>query len=169
MKQQKKIILYFALSVLILISLTACQDKTKKYEEAEATEIQNYLAKNSSLNFELKASGLYYLEVQQGTGLQPVAHDTVYVFYTLYYLDGTQLDTNVGTTDTLSFPVAEGYVINGFYEGVTYMKVGGKSKLLIPSSLGYGPYGDYSGTISGYTPLLFDINLVRVKKGPVTK
>ena len=40
------------------------------------------------------------------------------------------------------------------------MKPGGKSTLLIPSKLAYGAMGTYG--ISGYTPLLFDIELVKV-------
>jgi FKBP-type peptidyl-prolyl cis-trans isomerase FkpA len=39
------------------------------------------------------------------------------------------------------------------------MKPGGKSTLLIPSKLAYGASGTYG--IPGYTPLLFDIELVK--------
>jgi FKBP-type peptidyl-prolyl cis-trans isomerase FkpA len=46
------------------------------------------------------------------------------------------------------------------------MAVGGKSTLLIPSNLGYGPAGSTYGIIPGYTPLLFDIELVRLKAVP---
>jgi FKBP-type peptidyl-prolyl cis-trans isomerase len=45
------------------------------------------------------------------------------------------------------------------------MKEGGKSTLLIPSELAYGTYGRYP-YIQGYTPLLFAIELVKVKAGP---
>ena len=70
----------------------------------------------------------------------------------------------------------EGYVIKGFDEGITYMKVGGRSLLLIPSKLAYGTSGyytydasgNYSG-IPGYTPLLFDITLARVKMSAIRK
>ncbi len=40
------------------------------------------------------------------------------------------------------------------------MKEGGKAILLIPSSLAYGPYGQNS--IPGYTPLLFEVELIDV-------
>jgi FKBP-type peptidyl-prolyl cis-trans isomerase len=46
------------------------------------------------------------------------------------------------------------------------MKQGGKSMFLVPSSLGYGSMGNYYGGISGYTPLLFEVQLVLLKKGP---
>ncbi len=51
--------------------------------------------------------------------------------------------------------------ISGFDEGITLMAEGGKSTILIPSSLAYGTIGRYPG-IPGYTPLLFDLELVKV-------
>jgi FKBP-type peptidyl-prolyl cis-trans isomerase len=40
------------------------------------------------------------------------------------------------------------------------MNEGGKAILLIPSDLAYGPYG--SGSIPGYTPLVFEVELIDV-------
>jgi FKBP-type peptidyl-prolyl cis-trans isomerase FkpA len=166
MIQKKEMMYYLILSGIILISLASC-DKTKKYEQQEASEIQAFLASNPSLDFELKTSGLYYLEVEKGSGLLPMTHDTAYIFYSAKFLDGTLLDSNVGTADTLIFPVNEGYLIKGFDEGITYMREGGKALLLTPSKIAYGPDSYYD--IPGYTPLLFEIELVRVKAGPGKK
>jgi FKBP-type peptidyl-prolyl cis-trans isomerase FkpA/FKBP-type peptidyl-prolyl cis-trans isomerase FklB len=93
----------------------------------------------------------------------PIAHDTVHVLYTGRFLDGSQFDTNIGGED-LVFPVSEGLTIEGFDEGITYMKEGGKATFLIPSKLGYGGSGYYS--IPGYTALLYDVQLVKVDPGP---
>jgi peptidylprolyl isomerase len=79
-------------------------------------------------------------------------------------LSGTELASNVGTTDTLIFPINEGHLIKGFDEGITYMRAGGKALLLIPSKLAYGSTGDYY-YVGGNTPLLIDVALVRVKPG----
>jgi FKBP-type peptidyl-prolyl cis-trans isomerase len=84
--------------------------------------------------------------------------------YTAKFLNGNIIDTNVGTSDTLIFPVAENYLIQGFDEAITYMKEEGKALLLIPSSLAYGTTGYFS--IPGYTPLLFEVYLTRIVKGP---
>ena len=78
-------------------------------------------------------------------------------------MNGSIFDSNVGSTDGF-FPVAEGYLIAGFDEGITYMKEGGKARFLLPSSLAYGSAGYY--TIPGYTPLLYDVQLVKVSPGP---
>jgi FKBP-type peptidyl-prolyl cis-trans isomerase len=42
------------------------------------------------------------------------------------------------------------------------MREGGKALFLMPSKLAYGSAGYYS--IPGYTPLLFEVDLVKVKK-----
>ncbi|MCX6256032.1 MAG: FKBP-type peptidyl-prolyl cis-trans isomerase [Bacteroidia bacterium] len=155
------ILLFF--TTVLLISLVSC-DPGKKYEKEEKSKIEDYLNSNSNLNFVLQSSGLYYLEVLAGTGRTPVLHDTAYVKYTGMFLDGTVFDTNVGKADSLIFPVAEGWTIAGFDEGITLMKEGGKATFLIPSKLAYGPSGYYS--INGYTPLLYDVELVHVTPGP---
>jgi peptidylprolyl isomerase len=153
---------FFFLAMGMILSLGSC-NPSAKYEKAEAASIQNYLTANPNLAFTKEASGLYYLDLVVGTGRTPVAHDTAWVIYTGKYLDGTIFDTNVGGKN-LIFPVDEGVTIAGFDEGITYMKAGGKATLIIPSSLGYGAQGSY--TIGGYTPLLYDVELVKVIPGP---
>jgi FKBP-type peptidyl-prolyl cis-trans isomerase len=123
--------------------------------------IQEFINKNPTYSFQLKPSGLYYLDLIIGTGPVPVAHDTAYVQYTGMFLNGNVFDTNAGEAD-LIFEVAEGQLIPGFDEGITYMREGGKAVFLMPSKLAYGSAGYY--IIPGYTPLLFEVYLVKVKK-----
>ncbi len=149
--------------MIIMLVLFSC-NPARQYEKDEQAAIDSYISQNPGIDFELKPSGLYYYDMQLGTGRTPVAHDTAYVMYTAKFLDGTVFDSNVGTTDTLIFAVDEGWMIPGFDEGVTYMKSGGKALLLVPSSLAYGASGYYP--IGGYTPLLFEIYLARVAQGP---
>jgi FKBP-type peptidyl-prolyl cis-trans isomerase FkpA len=145
-------------TAIISILLASC-NPSKKYEKDEAAAIQNYLNSNSSLNFVLQPSGLYYLEVVAGTGISPVLTDSAYVKYSAKFLNGTIFDSNESLSTLYGFVVGEN--ISGFDEGIMLMKVGGKSTLLIPSKLAYGTYGSYP-YIAGYTPLLFDIQLVKV-------
>lgn len=150
--------------IAIMILLAACW-KSMSPEELEAEErlkIQTFQSQNDSLTFVSTQSGLYYHEVKAGTGFKPVANDSVYVFYTMKFINGSFLESNVGSRDTLIFSVGKDHVLAGFDEGVTYMKEGGETLFLIPSSLAYGPGGSYG--IAGYTPLLINVNLVRVKK-----
>jgi len=163
-KYYHSILLFFAVS--LILSLVSC-NPSKKYEDAERESIDKFLNDNSDKDYQLKTSGLYYLEVSTGTGAAPVQHDTAYVLYTGMYLNGNVFDPGEddnGVKDTLVFPVNDGWLIPGFDEGITYMKAGGEASFLIPSKLGYGANGYY--TIPGYTPLLYDVKLVRIKPGP---
>ena len=159
-KCYKSIVGSFTAGLVLL--LVSC-NPASKYEKAEKESIQNYLSNNSADTFDLKPSGLYYHNILTGTGRTPVIHDTAYVQYTGMYLDGTIFSSTTASSDYV-FPVAEGFVLTGFDEGITYMKEGGKARFLIPSSLAYGPGGYYS--IPGYTPLLYDVTLVKVAPGP---
>ena len=158
-KNYKKIAL--VLTTVILFLLVSC-DPSKKYEKAENEAIQNYLKANSTLNFVLQPSGLYYLEVVAGKGISPVTNDSAFVKYTGKFLDGTIFESNASSGTAYGFIV--GTRIEGFDEGLTLMKVGGKSTFLIPSKLAYGSYGSSAANsyIGGYTPLLFDVQLVKV-------
>lgn len=159
-KYCQSILLFFG--VIMLLSLGSC-DPARKYEKAETEAIANYLMSNPSDSFKLKPSGLYYMDVLIGTGPQPAVGDTAHVVYTAKFLNGNVFDTNAGKAD-LVFPVGEGFLIAGFDEGITYMREGGKATFLIPSKLGYGTQGYY--TVPGYTPLLYDVQLVKVIPGP---
>jgi FKBP-type peptidyl-prolyl cis-trans isomerase len=161
-RKNKRTILLFVTG-LVLVTLFSC-DPGKKFREMEEDTIQTYLSLNPDKNFVLKPSGLYYLEVQTGTGVMPVTNDTAYVKYTGKFLDGTVFDANMtnGATDTLIFPVNHGWLILGVDEGINYMRVGGTATLLMPSSLGFGAAGSYPA-IPGYSPLLFEVQLLKVK------
>lgn len=144
---------------IIIISISSC-NVTKKYEKEEEANIQSYLTNHSTLHYEKKASGLYYLDTEVGTGAQVVAGDSVFLMFTVYDINGTMAGSNYGTTDTLRRKAGVGDFIAGFDEAVGYMKAGGQSKIVVPSYLAYGTSG-YD--IPAYTTLLYDIFLVRLK------
>jgi hypothetical protein len=101
-----------------------------------------------------------------GKGRVAKAGDEVEVHYTGTLTDGTKFDSSRDRRDgkeTFKFPLGAGQVIKGWDEGVAGMKVGGKRKLTIPPSLGYGLQG--RSKIPPNSTLLFDIELIAVKPG----
>ena len=161
MTQIMKIKLFTVIAISLVLSVSC--NRTNKYEEEEAALIQEYLDSHSNQAFQLKESGLYYLDVLVGSGSQPVKSDTAFVFYTGYYLNGNVFDTNVGDTAAFGFPTGEGWVILGFDEGIMKMREGGIAKFLIPSYLGYGNSGWY---FPAYTPVVYDVILDSLVAGP---
>lgn len=161
MKYNKEIkgVLLVAASFFLLFS--SCK------KEAESTNhelvlINNFLEERNIVA-EPTLSGMYYIEMVEGIGDFPVTSDTLDVFYKGMFLDGRVFESNYGG-NPFTFPLGEGRVIQGWDEGLTYMKQGGKALLIIPSYLAYGTYGQ--GAIPGNTPLLFEIELVSFIPGP---
>ena len=95
-----------------------------------------------------------------GTGEAAQAGDSLSVYYTLYFLDGTEVQSNVGST-SFQFTLGAGKVIKGWDQGLVGMKEGGTRKLTIPSDLAYGAAGQGT-TIPPNTPLVFEVQLVAI-------
>lgn len=107
-------------------------------------------------------SGLKYTDLLVGTGPSPQPGQTVTVNYTGTLTDGTKFDSSRDHGQPYSFVIGRGSVIKGWDEGVMTMKVGGRRKLVIPPSLGYGAFGS-PPNIPPNATLLFDIELLGVK------
>lgn len=104
-------------------------------------------------------SGLQYEELEAGKGASPKASDTVKVHYRGELIDGTQFDSSYARNEPVSFPL-DG-VIPGWTEGLQLMKEGGKSRLVIPADLAYGP-GGMGNAIGPNETLVFEVELLEV-------
>lgn len=109
-------------------------------------------------------SGLKYIDLVEGKGASPKRGQTVVVHYTGTLEDGKKFDSSFDHpgAQPIAFPIGIGRVIKGWDEGLLSMKVGGKRKLIIPASLGYGASGR-PPVIPPNATLLFDVELVGVK------
>jgi peptidyl-prolyl cis-trans isomerase A (cyclophilin A) len=106
------------------------------------------------------ASGLRYIVEKEGTGASPIATNQVTVHYTGTLLNGKKFDSSVDRGQPATFPLNQ--VIKGWTEGLQLMKVGGKTKFIIPPDLGYGAQGA-QGVIPPNAWLVFDVELLDVK------
>jgi len=117
--------------------------------------------KLKGLNVITTPSGLRYTDHVVGSGSSPTTGSTVRVHYDGRLETGQMFDSSVQRGQPFEFQIGEGYVIEGWDEGVMSMKVGGKRTLVVPPNLGYGPQG--TGPIPGNATLYFDVQLLAVK------
>ena len=104
-------------------------------------------------------SGLKYIDLKTGTGAVAQKGHRVRVHYTGWLKDGKKFDSSVDRHEPFDFNLGAGQVIRGWEEGVVGMKVGGKRRLIIPSSLGYGTRGA-GGVIPPNAELIFEVELL---------
>jgi FKBP-type peptidyl-prolyl cis-trans isomerase FkpA len=106
-------------------------------------------------------SGLVYIPVTEGKGPSPKATDKVKVHYAGTLTDGKEFDSSYKRGEPVTFPLNG--VIPCWTEGVQLMKVGGKGKLVCPSSIAYGDNGR-PPVIPGGATLVFEIELLSIEK-----
>ena len=105
-------------------------------------------------------SQLIIKDIEVGTGEEAKSGQHVTVHYTGWLLDnGAKFDSSKDRNQPFSFPLGAGHVIKGWDQGVAGMRIGGKRKLTIPSSLGYGARGA-GGVIPPNATLVFEVELL---------
>jgi peptidylprolyl isomerase len=96
-----------------------------------------------------------------GTGAAVKKGDTVQINYVGTLANGTKFDASADHGGPFTTQIGVGQVIKGWDEGIIGMKVGGKRKLTIPPSLGYGDQA--TGSIPANSTLIFQVQLVGIK------
>jgi peptidylprolyl isomerase len=98
-----------------------------------------------------------------GAGTEATAGKTVEVHYVgVAWSTKKQFDASWDRGETFDFPLGAGRVIRGWDEGVAGMRVGGRRRLTIPPSMGYGARGA-GGDIGPNETLVFIVDLLAVR------
>jgi FKBP-type peptidyl-prolyl cis-trans isomerase FkpA len=100
-------------------------------------------------------------DITVGTGQEAVSGKKISVNYKGTLTDGTQFDSSYDRGQAFSFNLGAGEVIEGWDKGFAGMKVGGKRKLTIPASMGYG--NRPVGSIPANSTLIFEVELLKVE------
>lgn len=165
---EKSIVVFPATSnspqpTVLTATLVSTRNETEQIDEYVKEKFPNLPVKKT-------ASGLQYLITKISASGDTVKNNkTATVAYTgrfLYQNKSTDTNGFPSYTDkfdggSFSFLVGQAGAIAGFQEAAKLMKVGDKGVFIFPSSLGYGTGG--SGSIPGYTPLLFEMEVTGVK------
>ena len=160
----------FFIALAVLIALYGCLKDTYSSSQqcnydpcavkAPDAEIQNVKKYVDSIGVTATqhCSGLFYKVDDGGTGTAPNACSSVTVTYKGSLTNGTVFDqTQSGQT----YSNYLGNLIRGWINGLPYIKAGGKIRLYIPPSLGYGSQAN--GSIPANSILIFEIDLVAVQ------
>jgi len=150
--------IYLVVGVLVLIFFLVVIYGKIKQPKSEKSETQ---AASQEKVMEEKQNELKIEDITVGTGEEAVVGKKVTVNYAGTLENGTQFDSSYDRGIPFSFNLGAGEVIQGWDKGVVGMKVGGKRKLTIPSSLGYGERGA-GNAIGPNATLIFEIELLKV-------
>lgn len=113
-------------------------------------------------NVKMQESELKIEDLVVGTGVEATVGKNISVHYTGTLTDGTKFDSSKDRNMPFEFTLGAGQVIQGWDQGFKGMKVGGKRKLTIPASMGYGSQGA-GGVIPPNATLIFEVELLDVK------
>lgn len=116
---------------------------------------------NANVTLTTAADGLQSGDITPGTGAAAASGESLTVQYTGWLSDGTVFDSSRSAgRQPFTFTIGAGNVIKGWDEGLIGLRVGGKRRLVIPPSLGYGAQA--TGCIPANATLTFDVELVSI-------
>ena len=165
-----RLLLSLSLTTMILSSCwpEPKSSKNKSVQQSKVNKDLTMLQTNDTIDlssFEKTDSKILYKITQEGTGDTPVAGELVTVHYTGWLLNGenqvgTKFDSSRDRGDYFQFPVLAGYVIAGWDEMVSEMKVGERRTVVLPPNMAYGSRGA-GASIPPNATLIFDIELFK--------
>lgn len=150
---------YLGLGAILLAAVTGCQAEspTQQPTTKGATSMSTAITE------------LQKIDTLEGAGREAEPGFNVTVHYTGWLYDanaadkkGQKFDSSLDRKQPINFFLGAGQVIQGWDEGFTGMKIGGKRTLIIPSNMGYGARGA-GGVIPPNATLIFDVELLDVK------
>lgn len=135
-------------------------EKVNKYEvQKQSDEINQYIARHN-WPMEKTGTGLRYIIIEKGNGIQPKSGDFVSVNYKISLLDGT-LCYSSEKDGAKEFKVEGDNVESGLHEAALLMHVGDKAKFILPSYMANGLQGD-NDRIPPLSAIVVDLELLAV-------
>jgi hypothetical protein len=101
-----------------------------------------------------RASGLYVQDLQMGTGAVATRGRTVIVRYSGFLADGKVFDSG-----EVSVTLGSNKTIRAWEEGLLGMRVGGRRRIVVPPTMGYGARGS-GDVIPPNAVLVFDMEMM---------
>ena len=137
------IILVVVLVAVLLIKFTSKKTDSELVNENTESQVDTskigVVSEGEFAGQEVDMSNALLIEeVSVGTGTEVQEGDTIKIDYVGTLDNGSVFDDSTQRGEPLVFVVGKGQTIAGIDQGVLGMQAGGKRKLIIPASLGYG-------------------------------
>lgn len=131
---------------------TPCTLKAQYVNDSSAAQRALMIAfcNNNGITYTLHPSGILYEIITPGDTSRPDLCTSLTMTYTGKLMTGIQFDAG-----TITYPLKD--LIVGWQIAVPLIGKGGKIKMVIPSSLGYGPRA--VGSIPANSPLYFEMSI----------
>ena len=131
---------------------TACAVKAEYKNDSSATQRALMVAycNNNGITYTIHPSGILYQIITPGDTAKPNLCTSLTMTYTGKLMTGIQFDKG-----TITYALKD--LIVGWQIAVPLIGKGGKIKMVIPSSLAYGP--NANGSIPANSPLYFEMNI----------
>ena len=131
---------------------TACTVKAQYTNDSSATQRAQMIAfcNNNGITYTIHPSGILYQIITPGDTAKPNLCSSLTMTYAGKLMTGIQFDKG-----TITYPLKD--LIVGWQIAVPLIGKGGKIKMVIPSSLAYGP--NANGSIPANSPLYFEMSI----------
>jgi len=166
--------IWLSLSFVFMLLFSSCEEKVKEEKKPEPTvkdledfnrrvqsrekrDIEGYIQRRK-WKMELTGTGLRYMIYENGDGEIAKSGQWAFVKYEVKLIDGTLCYKTEGE-ELGRFLIGRDNVESGIHEGITYMRIGDKAKMILPMHLAHGLTGD-NAKIPPQSTLFIDIELV---------
>ena len=135
------------------------------FDEYEKVILNQYL-EEKQLNVKPVKPGLFKITLNQGRGNKIQDGDTITINYEGRFLNGNFFDSTKKRNQPFQFVFGtEWQVIKGLEDALAQMCEGEKSLIILSSDLAFGRAGSSTGIIPPYTSLIYEVEVLSVKKG----
>ena len=133
------------------------------FGEYEKVLLSRYF-ETEQLEAEPTESGLYILNLKEGTGELIARGDTVEVHYEGRFLNGKFFDSTKMRNEAFQFVYGQEWqVVEGLEEAIGRMRSGERSLVILPSRLGFGETGSSTGIVPPFTSLIYEVEIKSVR------
>lgn len=108
--------------------------------------------------------GIYYTCNRKGNGPKAKKNKTVQILFRALRLDNTEFERMMNPNDPCTFVVGKDQIARGVDIMVQEMNEGDQITVVVPSSLAFGDMGSEVYGIPPFTPVVYEIELLKVMK-----